>query len=716
MTAGRHRLERMFQARNVAIVGASETGVRARNAVEAMSSSGVALHLVNRRGETVMGRNTSRSLTELVQRGVSVDVALLFTNKNAAIDVTAEAAALGIGGVIVNAGGFAEAGAEGKVLQDRLVRAAGSMPLIGPNCNGIIAPRLGLHLAGSPPRLTVPQGRLAYVTHSGATMLPMALAGAERKTGFSYLVSTGNEAVVDAAELIEFLSTDPSTAAICLLLETVRNPASFWAAVSKAIAAGKPVLALKNGRSSRGQAIAKSHTGAVAGEAWIYEAALRQHGVILARDLVDLADRAVLFDQVPRSRWTSATGLAIASGSGGWVTMASDVCAEEGVDLPALDELLEQINRAVPEVRVANPVDLTGAAMTDPNVMRTAVRTFIGCDKVDTLLVQSAVGDGAENTIKTYAGPVLEVASQTDKLLIVGSFEGGWIGKEMQKYLDAGVAVTRGLRATIRAIRAMSDFAKFNPSSPAGCSELVPLPKPALTIVHRTAGRMLSFAATMELLASAGVPVAPYVIINPSEQVGAKLPFAEPYVVKLADVPHRSDIGAVRLGVTAENLASVVMEMRSLASRHGESPVVAVQPQYRISSELLVGVNAANGLGPFVICGLGGVFVEVMRQFAGRLAPFEDDEALRMIDDVNAGGVLDGPRGTPPWPKDRLADIFRRVGDFAVRAHQWLETLDINPLALTPDGIAAVDGLMILRNEIDQPIPVTRGAGLMQES
>ncbi|TAK97957.1 MAG: CoA-binding protein [Rhodospirillaceae bacterium] len=702
MKSDKHRLERMFKARSVAIVGASETGTRARNAIEAMSSTGVTLHLVNRRGENVMGRSTSRSLTELVQQGIGVDAALIFTNGAAAIDVTAEASALGIGGVIVNAGGFAEAGAEGKNLQDRLVRAAGSMPVIGPNCNGIVAPGLGLHLAGSPPKLPISQGRLAFVTHSGATMMPMGIAGVERKIGYSYLVSTGNEAVVDMAEVIAYLSTDPSTAAICLLIETIRNPAAFWAALDKAVAAGKPVLALKNGRSSRGQAIAKSHTGAVAGEAWIYESALRQHGVILANDLVDLADRAVLFNQIPRSKWSSVAGLAIVSGSGGWVTMASDVCAEEGIDLPGLDGLREQINKVVPGATVVNPLDLTGIAMTDPNVTGSAVRTFLGCDAVGTVLIQSAVCDGAEGAINAFAGPALEIASETDKLLIVGSFEGGPIGKEMQRYLDKGIAVTRGLRATVRAIRAMSDFVNFVPPRRDDRPSHRMLPAPSSVIEHSAAGRMLGFAATMELLAGFGVPVAPYVIINPSDQLKTKLPFDQPYVVKLADVPHRSDIGAVRLGVTTDNFASVVEDLRSLAKRRGESAVVAVQPQYRISSELLIGVNAASELGPLVICGLGGVFVEVMHQVAGRLAPFQDDEAERLVRDVNVNGVLDGPRGTPPWPKDVLANILRQIGDLAVSAHPWLESLDINPLALTPAGIVAVDGLVILRNPIEQ--------------
>ncbi len=691
------RLERMMKPQSIAIVGASETGVRARNAIEAMTRAGRSLHLINRRGETVLGQPTHRSLTSLSGTGVIVDAAMIFTNGAAAIDITAEAAALGVGGVVVNAGGFAEAGTEGQALQEQLIAAAASMPVIGPNCNGIIAPALGLHLAGSPPGLAVREGRIAFVTHSGASMLPMATAGAERKIGFSYLVSTGNEAVVDMAEVIAFLATDESTAAICLLVETVRNPAAFWTAIAAAIAAGKPVLALKNGRSKRGQALARSHTGAVAGEAWAYAAALRQHGVILADDLVELADRAVIFDQVPRSRWTAARGLAILSVSGGWVTMASDICAEEGVDLPEFAELRAAINQSVPEASIVNPLDLTGAAMVDPLVMKGALNTFAGSPAVDTILIQSSLSPALERMTRMFTAPALDLSVCSDKLFLVGSIEGGEISDSMQAYIDGDIAVTRGLRATIRAIRSMADFVRFSVAQPAPIAVAQPLPRSARVIDHPDAGRMLSFAATMALLSEAGVPVAPFAIVEANDTPNPALPFGPPFVVKLADVPHRSDIGAVRLGITRETLAEAIANLRALAGREGESSTIAIQPEYRISSELLVGVDGENDLGPMVVCGLGGVFVEVLRQVSGRLAPFDEREALRLIGDVNRNGVLDGPRGSAAWPRHDLARLLCRIGEFAVGARDWLGSLDINPLALTPDGVCAVDGLIIIK-------------------
>lgn len=700
-----HRLRRLFTPRDVAIVGASESSLRARNAIEAMASRGVPLHLVNHRGQDVLGRHTARSLSELAESGIQVDAAILFTNAGAAVEVTAEAAALNVGGVIVNAAGFAEAGGEGVALQDKLVQAAGGMPVIGPNCNGIVAPALGLHLAGSPPGLPIAAGRLAFVTHSGATMMPMAIAGVERKIGYSYLVSTGNEAVVDMAEVVEFLATDDATSAICLLIETIRDPARFWAAIDSAIDAGKPVLALKNGRSPRGQAIARSHTGAVAGDAWIYESALRQHGVIVANDLVDLVDRAVLFDQVPRSKWNAASGLAIASGSGGFVTMASDVCAEEGLDLPALDELGDAIRQAVPQASVINPLDLTGAAMADPAVMASALGTFIASPQVDTVLIQSAVCDGGESALNAFAGPALEVAPTTNKLIIVGSIEGGAIGHELQRYRDRGIAVTRGMRATIRALTSMADFTTYtgrrrlerSDSATSAQAATAPLPVPTGVLEHPTAGRMLGFSATMDLLARFGIPAAPYTIIDADDDPTAAIGFAPPYVLKLADVPHRTDLGAVRLNVDTTDLEAVVGDLRAVAAEHGQPAAIAVQPMYRIHGELLLGVNAANELGPFVVCGLGGVFVEVIRQIAGRLAPLSDAEATRLIGEVNSNGVLNGPRGSTPWATPDLVRILRGVGDLAVASAGWLDSLDINPLALTDQGILALDALAILR-------------------
>ena len=690
-----HRLTRLLKPKHVAIVGASEQGARSRNAIEAMSAKGIDLHLINRRGEQVFGMQTHTSLTALAEAGIIPDAAVVFTNGSTAVEVVREAASLGVGGLIVNAAGFAEAGDEGRTLQERLVQAAGSTPVIGPNCNGVIAPALGLHMAGSPTNLPLRSGKVAFVTHSGATMLPLAYAGVERLFGFSYLVSTGNEAVVDMAEVIDFLATDGDTAAISLLIETIRNPQAFWAAVEKALTAGKPVIALKNGRSARGKAIASSHTGAVAGEAWVYEAVLRQHGVIVASDLVDLADRLVIFGQVPRERWNAAEGVAIQALSGGWVTMASDICAEEGIDLPDLADLREELRRTIPEVSVANPLDLTGAAMVEPGVARGAFDTVASSDEVDTIILHAMMSEASERGVRMATAAALDY--EGEKLVIVSSVEGGSSAGYMQEHVDKGIAVARGTRATVRAVRSMADFVEFSQRSRSDMQDAPPMPVPTDVIDNHDVGPMLSFAATMRLLETAGIPVAPFLVVANDEPILAQVPFSGPYVVKLADVPHRSDIGAVRLGVDQAGLPAVVDDLRRLAADLGEPAAVAIQPQCRITSELLIGIDGESELGAVVVTGLGGIFVEILKKLSARLAPFDTSEALRLVEEINLNGVLDGPRGSPAWPKERLAEILCAASRLAQSASPWLSSLDINPIGLTDQGIVAVDGLAILR-------------------
>lgn len=514
------------------------------------------------------------------------------------------------------------------------------------------------------------------------------------------------------AEAIDFLATDDSTSAICLLIETIRNPQAFWAAVDRAISAGKPVLALKNGRSARGSSIARSHTGAVTGEAWAYAAALRQHGVILADDLVDLADRAVLFDQIPRERWSKVDGLAVLSGSGGWVTMASDVCAEEGIELPALESLRNEVSEVVPGVGVVNPLDLTGRAMTDRRVMESALDIFTRSDEVDTVLLQSTLSDEARAVLSTFAAPALDVAPTTNKLLLVGSIEGGPIGSALAPYTENGIGVTRGLRATVRALASMSDFMRYTPTEKLAAEATEPIPgPPGRVLKHPAAGTLLDFASTMQLLTAFGIKVADHLFVHPGTIEIPRPMFAPPYVVKLADVPHRTDIGAVRLNVDDEKLQEAINDLRALAHLHGESAMVVIQRQTVVEGELLVGVTTDSGLGPLVVCGPGGVLVEVLNRVSGRLAPFGNAEAHRLLADIDGGGILDGPRGSLPWPREELASTLSSMSQLAAACAPWLESLDVNPLALTANGIVALDGLVLVRSATATPTgPTTEGS------
>jgi succinyl-CoA synthetase beta subunit len=215
--------------------------------------------------------------------------------------------------------------------------------------------------------------------------------------------------------------------------------------------------------------------------------------------------------------------------------------------------------------------------------------------------------------------------------------------------------------------------------------------------VASEAGPMLPFGATMDLLAAAGIPVAPYHLVRePADTAG--VPFTGPYVVKLADVAHRTEHGAVRLGVTAERLDEVTAELRQLAARDGLPELVAVQEMITVEGEAFIGVRGRSELGPVVAFGLGGVFVEVLGRVSGRLAPFTVADAGEMIAEFDDLGVLAGVRGQRAWDRDALTAILVQVSRLAAGGREWIDTLDINPLVFDGQRFVAVDGLCLLRN------------------
>ncbi|MCW2748250.1 MAG: hypothetical protein JWP10_1392, partial [Nocardioidaceae bacterium] len=383
----------------------------------------------------------------------------------------------------------------------------------------------------------------------------------------------------------------------------------------------------------------------------------------------------------------------------GWAALTSDVCAEEGIELPALSDVLDEINAVLPERTTANPLDMTGFAMGRSDVVESVLTSFASSPDVDAMLLQWFLDESAEASAATFVEAACKAAALQDKPVILGSVEDGHPGPWAHGLADRGVAVGRGIRATARGLATMAEHVLFREQT-AGTLALpapVVVPVPLGAVVDSSAGRLLTFGPTMELLEAAGVPVAPYVVVDPAADLPGAIDFAGPYVVKLADVPHRSDIGAVRLGVDQAGLAASVTDLRSLASASGLPESVVIQPQVKIFGEAFVGVQGSTGLGPLVAFGVGGIFVELLGRVAGRLAPLADHDAYGMLDEMADTGVFDGARGQKAWDRDELARLLQSVGALAAGAQGWLLSLDVNPLALTDRGFVALDGLCLLR-------------------
>ena len=688
-------LARVLEPRCVAIVGASESSRFARNCLGTLDSDAEVV-FVNPKYQTLFERATVKSLAD-IDRPVDAVFSLMGAERTA--DLVEEATAVGAGGVISVAGGFAEMGQEGAALQERVTTAARSagMPVIGPNGVGYIHVPRGLDLTMLS-HFSRRVGGLSVVAHSGATLEALAAAAwRPGGVGFAKLISAGNEPVSDLADYLDYLVDDPDTRLIALVIEKIRRPDAFFDAAARARRAGKPIIAIKLARTERSRRMAQSHTGTLTGDSWVYEQAFAQAGILCADEIDELVDRLQFLDQLPPERWSPVRGLFVLAGTGGFTAMAGDLGEAEGVDMPEAPELLPQIADIVPGVTVPNPLDATGFMATNPDMFHRILDVYLGDPHFDAYLFMNQFADwdqGAIATARLFADRVRELGRPSVLSPLAGR-PGEWLAP----FPEAdGVAVGNGLRGTLRGFATMAAYVRQRPDAAVQPAKGVArIECPTAEPVDVAEGRMLPFAASMELLSGAGIPVAPWYVLTNAADVSS-VPFPGPYVAKLADVAHRSDHGAVSVGVEAVDLAAEVDRLQRLAVELSAPSAVAVQPLIAGEGEAFVGLRGDSELGPVVAFGLGGVFVEVLHRVAGRIAPLSDADAVELLAELDDLGVLDGLRGRRPWDRAALANVLVAAGGLAAGARSWLDTFDINPLICTVDGPVAVDALCLLRS------------------
>ena len=690
-------LARVLKPSSVAIVGLSDNS-QFKELIEPTLDSEAEVFFVNPRYETVLGRPTVPTLTAV---GRPVDAVLSFMSAERTTSLVEEAAGLDVGGLVLVAGGFAETSDDGEGLQARINKAAAAagMAVIGPNGLGFVnvPHHISLTIAGRHKRRP---GGISVISQSGAMLSGVAMAAWEYDgCGLNVIVSAGNEAITDLADYVNYLADDPETKAIGLIIEKIRRPAEFFAAVRRAAEAGKPVVALKLARNERSQRMAASHTAALTGDAWVYDVALRQAGVALAYDPEELVDRLALFDQVPQARWTPVQKLGVVTMTGGYASLSLDLAAVEGIPVPELEDFGPWIRANLPGITVPNPLDTTGLGSS---LWAEITAKYASSDELDSLLVVHPLADEDEDSgiriVREFAAAAADVA----KPAVVANCS-GVPGPWAKEYTGDVLALGRGLRPTLRGLQTLGGFVGYRAALAAGDADrtnaLVPaLPRPTATPVPEPEGDMLPFADTMRLLAGHGIPVAPYVIVPAgADGPDGEIPFAGPYVVKLADVAHRTEHNAVRLGVTAGGIGGAIAELRAIAASDHLAPAVAIQPMISASGEALLGIQGESELGPLVAFGLGGIFTEALGKVGGRMAPFGPDHARALIEEFRDVRVMHGFRGRPAWDLEALAGILVAAGKLAAGGRDWIASLDVNPLLYGPGGFQAVDALLLLR-------------------
>src|SRR6185503_19018672 len=679
----RSQLERLIAPRSIAIVGASpRAGSFGLRTLENLAHFRGDIWPVNAKYQKVGEHACYASLAALPGKPDLVALVVPREGVEAALN---EAAAAGAGGVVVYASGYGEmARDEGSAAQRRLagIARAARMPMLGPNCMGLVNHELGIGVTFIPEYSKVPRrlGPIAFVSQSGALGYCLAQA-AERGLGFRYFFSAGNSADVDVADLISAMADDEGVRAIACLFEGVPSTQRLLEAGERARSAGKPVIVYKLGTSEDGAAAARSHTGSLAGSAASFRALFDRAGFVSVDDYEALVEYAKFF---AASGKPLARGVAVVSGSGGAGVIAADMAARHGVPMPQpLEATTAVLRSVVPDFGAArNPCDPTGQVLSVPESYAKCCRALLEDPQYGVLLCAMSVA--SHETGGARAASIAELArTQAKPVSVVWVSE--WLqGPGSEAYeSDDKVGFFRSIDRGYAAIAAWQRWHEERPQK-----------KPRLSgkvFANFKNKKIVAEREAKGILAQYGVRCVPeHAAKNAEEALKAAAALGYPVVLKAdGDIAHKTEAGAVKL-----DLRDADAVRKACAAMTAAKDGFLVQPMLTGGVELVVGVKRAPQVGPVLLVGLGGVLVEIMRDTALALAPVGKAEARRMLERLKGYKLLQGYRGAPAADLDSVCDAIARISEFAADNADEIEEIDVNPLLARPDGAVALDALI----------------------
>ena len=625
---------------------------------------------------------------------------LMHVSAERTIPLLEQAAAAGVSSATIYATGWAETDEAGKARQQalhELVQRTG-LRICGPNCLGFISVREGL--IAYPLRVSewLKPGGIGAVFQSGALLYPFLRAGGERGAGFSYLVSCGNEVGMDAADYMKFLIEDPDTRAIALLVEGVRAPEKFRAALEMALAAGKPVAVMKVGRTERAQASTLTHTGALAGSSRVFDALCRRYGAARCDTLEQLLETSRLFAAAKRPAGRRAALLVF---SGALRSQMLDNAAELGIELaPPAPPTIAKLGAAAPlDLRIVNPLDCGFVAATQANYLELA-RLLLDDPGVDMLLMQ----EHAPDPKRGRSGEALrKLAAATDKPVIVLSETAFSRTPYTEQFLaEAGVLFLHGID---RGLQAVSHLIAHAETLRRGERAAAPAPRGRRAAALELGRGLHGLGAIGELLGSYGVPVVARRMASTVEDAIAaagELGFPVALKIESRDIAHKSDAGGVRLGLAnADDVRRAWTSMLAEVAQHAPAARVEgvlVAGMAAPGIEMSLGMQRDPQFGPVLMVGLGGVWVEALGDVSLRLLPVGEEEARAMLAELKAAPLLGAFRGAPARDLRALVGAMVSLSRFALDHAERIVSVEVNPLLLHEDGrgATAVDARLVL--------------------
>ena len=698
-------MEYFFNPRSIALIGVSKDirkpSGRSLNALLKWNYAGK-LYPINPHYTEIHGAKCYPSLLEIPG---DVEMVIISVPAQSVMAALQQCVVKKVKAVVLFTSGFSEVGPEGKALQEQVTQLSrkNNLKILGPNCVGLVnlSNSVMASFANIVDLKPVYPMSLGFVTQSGAFGTLIFAQAVQAGVGFSSFVSVGNEADTEFSDFLSYLLTTSETKVIGGYLEGAKNGAKFRKAAQNALKLKKPILIMKVGRTSAGARAASSHTGSLAGDDKIYDAFFRQMGIIRIETLAELTSFVI----VHRSgRMPEGNNIGILSISGGAGVIMADKCEALGLNVPEFTgETRRLLETYLPPFGSAkNPVDLTAAAVAEPEMLGRCLRALVADDNIHMITV--AMGF-MPHSAPILAKDLIEIYQSTAKPIVLTTYNlssSEVIAKAIKSIEDAGMPV---LRDHLHSIQAMSNLAWYaaklrRTADIKTDSEVIKPDKEAEKII--TNPDALSEYEAKKVLDGYGIPVTREVLVTSADQAvesAQKIGYPVTLKIQSAQIAHKTEAGGIKLNVVNDaEVRAGFKEVISNAKKYmPEAKIqgVLVQEMLKDGVEVIIGTTEDPVFGHVIMFGLGGIFVEALKDVSFRIVPLSRVDAEEMVAEIKGYSVFMGIRGKRPADINALVDVILRVSRLVTDHKSTIKELDINPLVLFSCGAKVADALII---------------------
>ncbi|MCL5959935.1 MAG: acetate--CoA ligase family protein [Chloroflexi bacterium] len=691
----------LFHPKSVAVIGASQRkGALGERLVRYLLKHGYKgkVFPVNPRYDSLMELPCFPSLSEIPE---PVDLALIALPAEQVLATIEQCVDKHVKVATIFAGGFAESGPEGRELQEKVkdIARKGHIRICGPNTVGTFNIKDGIAASFS----QVLEGRgfapgnIGIVAQSGGLAGSLLDRAHEKGLGVNYVASCGNEVDLESSDYISYMLDDPDTRVIMAFIEGFRNGPKFADVATKALGLGKPLVILKVGRTERGKKAAASHTGSLTGSDAVYSSIFKQLGIIRVEDIDQLVDAACFLSW---QELQQGNRLGILSPSGGAGILIADKCEQYELELPDLTaETTEKLSTLLPSFGViSNPLDPTGQSYANPNQLTDCIQAFAEADNFDVVLVQAPTiaGDFAVH----FANGIVQAAKNCRSPLAV-LCTGGSLSAAAVEVLRANKipffhsfdSCFKAIGLTARYVKLRNERAPEDGVLKPGVPRAKALRSPQLVNLLQTRFGALTEYESKLVLLERGLPCTREGLARSPEEaasIARQIGFPVAMKVQSPDILHKTEARVIRLGVSSETeVLSLFGELQDNARRwdpRARVDGVLVQEMVDSGVETIAGISSDPTFGPVILFGLGGVFAEILKDVAIRVAPLTRRDAECMINEIKGFPILQGARGGDKSDVDALADTLMKISDFAIDNQGSVSQLDVNPLVVFKSG------------------------------